>query len=165
MRGRTREELRALPNGIYEFTDYQFAYVPDTEGGGKFRGGLATVREWQVESDETTLQMRTDRTRTQPWGLAGGQPGASSQTTVVLGGQEREIGKETIQMNNGDILRVQVAGAGGWGNPLKRDVEMVRNDVLNGKVSIKRARSIYRVVIKSETMEVDMDETRKLRGA
>jgi len=128
---------------IYPVRYNQFAYVPDTEGAGKFRGGLATVREWQVDGEEAILQMRTDRTRTQPWGLAGGQPGAFSRSTVTLDGQEREIQKETVKMKKGDILRLQVAGAGGWGNPLERDIERVRDDVLNGKVSAGRAESVY----------------------
>jgi len=134
---------------IYPVRYNQFAYVPDTEGAGQFRGGLATVREWQIESDEAILQIRTDRTRTQPWGLAGGHPGAFSRTTVVLGGKEREIGKETVTMKKGDILRLQVAGAGGWGDPRGRDPERVRDDVLNGKVTIDRAKEVYGVEIES----------------
>jgi N-methylhydantoinase B len=147
---------------IYPLKYNQYAYVPDTEGAGKFRGGLATIREWQVESDEAILQMRTDRTRTQPWGLAGGQPGAFSKATVVLSGKEREIRKETLQMKRGDILRVQVSGAGGWGNPLERNIELVRDDVLNAKITARRARNVYGVVVK-ENFGVDRSKTQKLR--
>lgn len=139
---------------IYPVRYNQFAYAPDTEGAGKFRGGLATVREWQVESDEAILQMRTDRTRTQPWGLAGGLPGAFSHTSVVLDGQERELQKETVKMKRGDILRLQVAGAGGWGDPRERDPERVLADVRNGKVSIERAESVYGVPIKPDLSRV-----------
>ena len=128
---------------IYPIRYNEFAYVPDTEGAGKFRGGLATVREWQVESEEAILQMRTDRTRTQPRGLAGGQPGAFSRTTVTLDGQERELQKETVSMKKGDILRLQVAGAGGRGSPLERDIDRLRDDVLNGKVTAERAKRVY----------------------
>ena len=148
---------------IYPLRYNHYGYVPDTEGAGKYRGGLATTREWQIESEEAILQMRTDRTRTQPWGLAGGQPGAFSKTSVVLSGKEREIGKETLQLKRGDILRVQVAGAGGWGNPLERDVKMVENDVLNQKVSLERAKAAYGVVFNSQAMEVDKPTTKKLR--
>lgn len=144
---------------IYPVKYNQFAYVPDTEGAGQFRGGLATVREWQVESDQAILQMRTDRTKSQPWGLAGGHPGAFSKTTVVVKGQEREIGKETVPLSRGDILRVQVAGAGGWGNPLKRDPEQVRWDVVNGKVSLKRAQEVYGVVLDPQTFKVNEELT------
>jgi N-methylhydantoinase B len=150
---------------IYPIQYNQFAYVPDTEGAGKFRGGLATVREWQVESEQAILQMRTDRTKTQPWGVAGGHPGAFSRTTVVVKEEERTIGKETLPLSRGDTLRVQVAGAGGWGHPSDRDPEKVRWDVLNGKVSVERAREIYGVVIDPGTMSVDATETGTLRQA
>jgi N-methylhydantoinase B len=148
---------------IYPVKYNQFAYVPDTDGAGKFRGGLATVRAWQVESDQAILQMRTDRTKSQPWGLAGGRPGAFSKTTVVVGGRERKIGKETISLSRGDILRVQVAGAGGWGDPLQRDAEKVKWDVLNGKVSIERARDVYGVSLNPKTLTVDKEKTVDLR--
>jgi N-methylhydantoinase B len=123
----------------------QFAFVPDTEGAGMHRGGLATVREWEIESEEAQLQMRTDRTRTKPWGLGGGQPGAHSRTSVVLGGRERDIGKETLMMKRGDILRLQTAGAGGWGDPRARAPAAVLRDVVEGKVSRERARDVYNV--------------------
>ena len=55
------------------------------------------------------------------------------------------------------------AGGGGWGDPLERDVNLIKMDVLNEKVSIKRARDVYGVVIDEKTMEVDLTETKKLR--
>jgi len=55
------------------------------------------------------------------------------------------------------------SGAGGWGDPLERDVKMVLDDVRNEKVSVKRAREVYGVVINEHTTEVNMAETQKLR--
>ena len=66
-------------------------------------------------------------------------------------------------MKKGDVIRLQTAGAGGWGNPLERDPEMVLDDVRNGKVSIGRARDVYGVAIDNKTLQVNLDETRKLR--
>jgi N-methylhydantoinase B len=149
---------------VYPVRYNQFAFVPDTEGAGKFRGGLATVREWQIESDEAVLQMRTDRTKTQPWGLAGGHPGSFSRTSVVIDGKERLIGKETLRMGRGDILKLQVAGAGGWGNPMERDPNQVQDDVKNGKISVGRARTVYGVVIDPISHKIDWSQTESLRN-
>jgi N-methylhydantoinase B len=55
------------------------------------------------------------------------------------------------------------AGAGGWGDPLERDPKLVLKDVRDEKVSVKRAREAYGVVINEAAMEVDIAETEKLR--
>ena len=55
------------------------------------------------------------------------------------------------------------SGAGGWGNPLERAVEMVLKDVRSGCVSVNRARDVYGVVIAADKLEVDGDATMSLR--
>ncbi len=62
-----------------------------------------------------------------------------------------------------EALRWTPAGAGGWGDPLDRDVNLVKNDVRNEKVSIGRAREVYGVVIDEKSMEVDLTKTQRLR--
>lgn len=60
-----------LNEKLYPFMYRQYSYVPDTEGAGKFRGSYAVQREWVFLGEEGTLQMRTERQRTQSWGLQG----------------------------------------------------------------------------------------------
>jgi len=152
-----------LNERLYPFVYNQYGYVPDTEGAGKYRGSLSLIREWEFVGDEGTAQLRVDRTRSRPWGLHGGHDGAFSKTILNPGGENRELGKETILLKKGDAILLRTAGAGGWGNPHERDPKMVLDDVRNEKVSIKRAREVYGVVIDEKTLEVDLDETRKLR--
>ena len=152
-----------LNERLYPFRYKRYEYVPDTEGAGKYRGSLAVVRDWEFVGDEGTLQIRVDRTRQGSWGLQGGLPGSPSKTLLISAGSSRELGKVTVPLKRGDVLSLRVAGAGGWGDPLERDVEMVKTDVMNEKVSVGRARDVYGVVIDQETMEVDLEETRKLR--
>jgi len=147
----------------YPFMYKQYAYVPDTEGAGKYRGSYALVREWEFLGDEGTLQMRTERQRSQPWGLHGGQSGAFSKTIFNPERDNYTMHKETISIKRGDSIRVITSGGGGWGNPLERDPEMVRSDVRNGGVTLKRASDVYGVVISGEDLEVDMKATQKLR--
>ncbi len=69
----------------------------------------------------------------------------------------------------GSIWRYLTNCAGGWGDPLERDIEAVKRDVRNEYVSIEGARRDYGVVIKGdphwdpENLEVDLEATRKLR--
>lgn len=152
-----------LNERIYPFVYNQYGYVPDTEGAGKYRGSLSLIREWEFVGDEGTAQLRVDRTRTRPWGLHGGHDGTFSQTIFNPDRENRELGKITLPLKKGDVIRLRTAGAGGWGDPLKRDVNLVKTDVHNEKISIRRAREVYGVVIDEKTMEIDMDKTQKLR--
>ena len=44
----------------------------------------------------------------------------------------------------GDLYVHRTAGGGGWGDPAERDPDAVRDDVLDGKVSGRAARELYR---------------------
>ena len=68
------------------------------------------------------------------------------------------------QLKPGDVVTIDAAGGGGYGNPLERDPEMVERDVIEEYVSIEAAKKDYGVVIGPKTYNVNMEETRKLRG-
>ena len=72
----------------------------------------------------------------------------------------RLASKVTTFVQQGDRLATVTPGGGGWGDPLDRDVEQVRRDVLEGLVSVERAREVYGVVLDAETLELDRDATR-----
>ena len=69
----------------------------------------------------------------------------------------------------GSIWRYMTNCAGGWGDPLKRDIGAVKRDVRNEYVSIEGAKKDYGVVITGdphwdpENLEVDLEATSKLR--
>ena len=56
-------------------------------------------------------------------------------------------------------------GGGGFGDPLERDPTLVREDVLDGYVSIGGAREDYGVIIDPQTLEVRSEETESVREA
>ena len=61
-------------------------------------------------------------------------------------------------------MRVESCGGGGYGPSAERDPQLVLRDVHEGKVSIERAREVYRVAIDPDTWTVDEPETEKLRS-
>jgi N-methylhydantoinase B len=61
------------------------------------------------------------------------------------------------------VIEFHSAGGGGYGNPLERDPDAVERDVVNGYVSIDRARDDYGVVIDPVTLKVDLEATRVRR--
>ena len=156
----TNEEI--FPMFMYD----QYALVADTEGAGKYRGSLSVARDWRyLGDDDAVFQLRTDRQKVPPFGLYGGQPGALSESIVNPDTDNIRLGKSTTKLKKGDVYRLLTQGGGGWGNPLERDANMVLGDVRSEKVSARRARESYGVVIDEKTMEVDIEETRRLREA
>ena len=99
-----------------------------------------------------------------PFGQAGGGSSPLTEMYIERGGKLkilRTMVTEPVQM--GDKIITKCQGGGGWGNPLNRDVEKVRNDVLNGLVSVQRARDVYGVIVDPENFQVDYEGTKKLR--
>jgi N-methylhydantoinase B len=143
----------------------QYGFVPDSGGAGTYRGGLAMVRDYRFLEREGALQLRTDRQRFQPWGLAGGKPGAPSSNLLIRGDLVRPLAsKEYLIVRDGDVLRHTLAGAGGHGDPFERDPARVAADVADGKVSAEVARADYGVVVDGATGAVDLPATQALRA-
>ena len=69
------------------------------------------------------------------------------------------------QLKPGDVVVMDAAGGGGYGNTLDRDPELVESDVADGYVSLESAREDYGVVINPQTMKADRDATEKLRNS
>lgn len=89
-------------------------------GAGWSAGGEGIERDLQVLED-ATVSLITERRVSQPWGLAGGEPGAVGENWLLPGGDEsrakRLPDKCTIQLKAGDVLRMLTPGGGGWGEP------------------------------------------------
>ena len=96
----------------------QYAFVPETGGPGESRGGLSIIRDWRLLRGEVILQVRSDRRKYLPWGLAGGCPGTPSWNFVNPGpGVEAKNSKITMQLYGGDLYRHITGGGGGYGEP------------------------------------------------
>jgi N-methylhydantoinase B len=67
-----------------------------------------------------------------------------------------------LRLKKDDVLSMEFAGGGGWGDPRARDLERVQQDVVRGYVSREAARDDYGVALK-EDLSVDADATAKLR--
>jgi len=149
----------------YPIVIQRYGYLPDSGGPGRFRGGLALVREYRFENEEGTLQLRTDRRRFLPYGLQGGCPGTPSRNVLNPDGERRELpAKCTLTLRRGDVFRHVLAGAGGWGDPFTRDPERVLRDVREEKLTPEYARREYGVAIDPATWTVLREETARLRG-
>ena len=142
-----------------------YELLADRGGPGKYRGGAPFYREYRFLEDEAMLQVRSDRRANPPFGLYGGQPGKPSWSYLTAQGERRVLtAKVTTTIRRNDIFRHEIAGPGGWGDPLERDPSLVLNDVRNELVSLNAARDDYGVVIDCVRWAVDEEATRELRA-
>jgi len=143
----------------------QYALVPDTGGPGKYRGGLAIIRDYRVLAEDTTFQLRSDRTDFVPWGIEGGKPGTPTRNYLNPHAENRELpGKTLMKLKKNDLYRLVQASGGGYGDPLDRDPSRVLDDVREQKMTIAHARQEYGAVIDAEKLSIDLPATAALRS-
>jgi N-methylhydantoinase B len=136
----------------------------DSGGPGRHRGGLGATRTYEFLADGSAL-MLVKKTKTAPWGMAGGRDGSAGFTLLRPGtDREERTGAVYEAMKRGDVLVNNAGGGGGWGDPLERDPQAVLADVLDDYVSIEAARESYGVVIDPSTMTVDVTATAAQRA-
>jgi N-methylhydantoinase B len=68
-----------------------------------------------------------------------------------------------MTIRRGEVFRHELAGAGGWGDPLERDPGAVLKDVRNELISLSAAASGYGVIINTQNWTVDAAATQRLR--
>jgi N-methylhydantoinase B len=120
--------------------------IPDSGGAGEYRGALGRRAVIRVPDDETAplspvhLGVQSGRFRLPPEGLAGGQPGRSARF-LVNGAPGDPYGLTRLQP--GDVVTLEGAGGGGYGDPRRRDPQQIENDLREGKITAEAARRNY----------------------
>ena len=142
----------------------RYNLIPDSEGAGRFRGGLGLCREYVFPGHEPVFTTLADRARFPPWGLFQGRDGQPARYLSISGGNPRRLpSKGTATVGPGEHVRVETCGGGGYGPPWERDPELVLRDVREEKISPARARDAYGVSVDTDRRTVDLAETRRLR--
>ena len=80
-------------------------------GAGKYPGGDGLLRELRF-LDSASFTLLTERRSLRPWGLQGGEGGASGENQF---NGEPLPGKFAGQAKAGDLLTIATPGGGGWG--------------------------------------------------
>ncbi|MBT7976481.1 MAG: hydantoinase B/oxoprolinase family protein, partial [Rhodospirillaceae bacterium] len=143
-----------------------YELVADRAGAGKYRGGAPFRRDYRFLEREAVLQVRSDRQKYRPYGLYGGYPGQPSANSLNPDKENRTMAsKITMEIGYGTVFRHELAGGGGWGDPLERDTEKVLMDVRNELVSTEAAFKDYGVMVDTATWTVDADATEARRAA
>lgn len=147
----------------------------DSAGPGRHRGGLGA--NFKVRFLGTAeLSMETSRTfEGSPGSNGGGRSAVQTSShlkadgsNITIGGIDKLGGWHNPLLaahpfESGDSFVFASTGGGGWGNPLRRPVEDVLDDVLDEYISLDAALRDYGVVIDAATMTIDRTKTAALR--
>ena len=101
-----------------------------------------------------------------PWGIFGGHDGVNASMIRNVGTPKEESWPSKVtafRLEAGDTLQITVPNSAGYGDPLEREPELVRADVLDGFTTLELAERDYGVVIDPETTELDLEATQRLR--
>ena len=143
----------------------RFDVRADSGGPGEFRGGMGSVRDYQVLEDAIVPVRSLKgslRSKLPPWGVFGGLPARVGN--VFVNGVEVPSGTREVSLKAGDTVQVHTNAGGGYGDPFKRSVESVLGDILDRYVSIEGAAADYGVIIDPKAFAVDIEATSKLRA-
>jgi N-methylhydantoinase B len=145
--------------------------VTDSCGDGQYRGGFGLSRSFDVWGD-TEITIHGDRELFGPFGLGGGTNGGPNRMVRNPGtAHQEDLGMFATKKKlvPGDRIIFESNGGGGYGLPWDRDHKKVLEDVIDGYISIDKARSVYGVAIKeldpdALVYEIDERETAQLRA-
>jgi N-methylhydantoinase B len=125
------------------------------------------VRSYRLLADEAVLQLRSDRRRFQPYGLAGGEPAAASENSLLeAGGAPRTTlpSKVTMTIRQGDLVRHVQPGGGGHGDPLARDLDLIARDLADDKISRDYAEGRHGAIVDPATLAIDRAASEQRRA-
>jgi N-methylhydantoinase B len=118
-------------------------------------------------NDETLVVLRSDRKHHLPWSLEGGAPGTPCLHIVNPGDGQRilpPMPMDAVRFDADEVFLHIGAGGGGYGDPLERDPQLVREDVLEEHLTTDYAAAVYGVIIDS-LGEIDEASTAERRDA
>jgi N-methylhydantoinase B len=147
----------------------QLRLEPDSGGAGRHRGAPASTVEYGPTADPMSVAYSIDGWRGPARGARGGLPGSTGAAIQIdAEGVESEAPTTAhLTLQPGEFIRGRHGGGGGYGDPLARDPELVREDLLEGYISAGAASGVYGVVFsgrpEDHSLAVDVTATQERR--
>ncbi|UGS33884.1 hydantoinase B/oxoprolinase family protein [Capillimicrobium parvum] len=155
--------------------------VVDSGGPGKFRGGVCHEYAFAptgVGGAELGVVLFGKGTRApMSLGMFGGYPGSNVRYSTfrdtnaadlpdslqeIVAGERVDQFWGSVDLGVTDIQYVRFMGGGGYGDPLDREPDRVRDDVERGLVSAEAAHDVYGVVLAGAAVDAAATERRRL---
>ncbi len=121
-------------------------YLTDSAGAGQWRGGLGVETIFEIGSEDTQLVTFGDGDFEPAFGLFGGGEGTLNFIRLKYpdGREVTPRNKDLIAgVPRGAIYHQQAGGGGGYGDPKRRDRDVLRKEVRDEIISPQAARDLY----------------------
>jgi N-methylhydantoinase B len=145
---------------------YREYSIRDDSGGAGWRAGACgTVSEVEFLGEQGQATVMLESRNFPSAGVLDGHAGKVAELEIYISSDRYELalGKGSgIPIGRGDRIIMKSPGGGGYGNPLKREIDRVIQDLTRGFISKETARQMYGVVVR-EDGTVNLDETELLR--
>jgi N-methylhydantoinase B len=147
----------------------RYDLIPDSSGPGRNRGGLGIRREY-LNLQDARFSIRSMKHVIGPDGCAGGKSGRTGAVVINPEGASPvrlPTRYADYPLKDGDIVRLDTPGGGGFGDPLTREPKRVLADVREGYISVAATEQDYGVVlVNSENgLTIDEDATGRKRAS
>lgn len=121
-----------------------YRLVQDSGGAGEWRGGLGFSRAIEVLEDGVVLSYYSDHFRYPPRGASGGRNAATGSLKIIRGAEVIDLPTtDVVPLQKGDVVVLSVGGGAGWGDPSRRAIERIADDLADGIVSTGFVRQHY----------------------
>lgn len=129
----------------YGVTVDYLSFHDEDGGAGLYRGGKGVRIDYRIRSDNAWLTVAYTRDKVPPWPLKGGQPGSRNHVIIrrASGERERYSVVSGLTLNTDDVIQVMTATGAGWGDPMQRDLALVKEDLKNGYITEEQAKKHY----------------------
>lgn len=112
----------------------RYELISGSGGRGRYRGGLGIRRDITAVDHTARVSLLTDRRKSRPYGLAGGEPGKTGENVLIRDGKEIPLsGKGTFSLRAGETVSLRTPGGGGVGDPAERDSQALKRDRREGR--------------------------------
>lgn len=149
----------------------EYEYLADSCGAGEWRGGLGTRSKWRFYgANELGVTIGDDcvsEGADPAPGLSGGEPGSLNELRLYFpDGTVKDWGSKEIvyPIPPGTVCEALNGGGGGYGDPRRRDPQLVFEEVRDGLINSERARTSYGVAVLPDLSGWDEAATRRLRA-
>jgi len=129
----------------YGVTVDYLSFHDEDGGAGLHRGGKGVRIDYRIKSDNAWLTVAYTRDKNPPWPLEGGQMGSPNHILIrrANGETERHAVTSGLTLNTDDVIQVMTGTGAGWGDPMERPLELLKEDIKNGYVTLEQANRYY----------------------